>query len=33
LAIDKMSAAVERAGKHNSEELLAGDSRPVGHHQ
>jgi hypothetical protein len=33
LAIDKASAAVERASKRNSKELLGGDSRPVGHDQ
>jgi hypothetical protein len=33
LAIDKESAAVERAGKRNSKELLGDDSRPIGHHQ
>ena len=33
LAIDKESAAVERAGKRSSEELLGDDSRPVGHDQ
>jgi hypothetical protein len=33
LAIDKASAAIERAGKRNSKEPLGHDSRPVGHHQ
>ena len=33
LAIDKESAAVERASKCSSKELLGADSRPVGHHQ
>jgi hypothetical protein len=33
LAVDKESAAVKRAGKRNSKELLGHDSRPVGHDQ
>ena len=33
LAIDKESAAVERAAKRSSQELLSDDSRPVGHDQ
>jgi len=33
LAVDKESAAVKRAGKRSSEELLGDDSRPIGYHQ
>jgi hypothetical protein len=33
LAVDKESAAVKRAGKRSSEELLGDDSRPIGHYQ
>jgi hypothetical protein len=33
LTVAKESAAVQRAGKKSSKELLGDDSRPIGYHQ